>query len=223
MSTCLVTGANRGIGLALCRQLAARGDDVIAVCRQTSPELAALVAEVIDGVDVGEPATVRALPERLAGRRIDMLINNAGVGRWRSDDLLSDETLEEVLLQFRVNSIGPVIVTQALLPLLTDDARVGIVTSRMGSIADNTSGGTYGYRMSKAAVNTAGKSLALDLADRGIAVALLHPGYVQTDMTRGRGDVDADHAAAGLIARLDALTPANSGSFWHANGDILPW
>ena len=223
MSTCLVTGANRGIGLALCRQLAARGDDVIAVCRQTSPELAALVAEVIDGVDVGEPATVRALPERLAGRRIDMLINNAGVGRWRSDDLLSDETLEEVLLQFRVNSIGPVIVTQALLPLLTDDARVGIVTSRMGSIADNTSGGTYGYRMSKAAVNAAGKSLALDLADRGIAVALLHPGYVQTDMTSGRGDVDADHAAAGLIARLDALTPANSGSFWHANGDILPW
>ena len=153
----------------------------------------------------------------------DRLINNAGVGRWRSDDLLSDETLEEVLLQFRVNSIGPVIVTQALLPLLTDDARVGIVTSRMGSIADNTSGGTYGYRMSKAAVNAAGKSLALDLADRGIAVALLHPGYVQTDMTRGRGDVDADHAAAGLIARLDALTPANSGSFWHANGDILPW
>ena len=223
MSTCLVTGANRGIGLALCRQLAARGDDVIAVCRQTSPELAALVAEVIDGVDVGEPATVRALPERLAGRRIDMLINNAGVGRWRSDDLLSDETLEEILLQFRVNSIGPVIVTQALLPLLTDDARVGIVTSRMGSIADNTSGGTYGYRMSKAAVNAAGKSLALDLADRGIAVALLHPGYVQTDMTSGRGDVDADHAAAGLIARLDALTPANSGSFWHANGDILPW
>ena len=223
MSTCLVTGANRGIGLALCRQLAARGDDVIAVCRQTSPELAALVAEVIDGVDVGEPATVRALPERLAGRRIDMLINNAGVGRWRSDDLLSDETLEEVVLQFRVNSIGPVIVTQALLPLLTDDARVGIVTSRMGSIADNTSGGTYGYRMSKAAVNAAGKSLALDLADRGIAVALLHPGYVQTDMTSGRGDVDADHAAAGLVARLDALTPANSGSFWHANGDILPW
>jgi NAD(P)-dependent dehydrogenase (short-subunit alcohol dehydrogenase family) len=223
MSTCLVTGANRGIGLALCRQLAARGDDVIAVCRQTSPELTALVEEVVDGVDVGEPATVRALPERLAGRRIDVLINNAGVGRWRSDDLLSDETLEEVVLQFRVNSIGPVIVTQALLPLLTDDARVGIVTSRMGSIADNTSGGTYGYRMSKAAVNAAGKSLALDLADRGIAVALLHPGYVQTDMTSGRGDVDADHAAAGLIARLDALTPANSGSFWHANGDILPW
>ena len=223
MSTSLVTGANRGIGLALCDQLAARGDHVIAVCRESSPDLAALNVEVIDGVDVGVPATVRALPDRLGDRRIDLLINNAGVGRWRSDDLLSEETLEEVLLQFRVNAIGPVMVTQALLPLLSDHARVGIVTSRMGSIADNTSGGAYGYRMSKAAVNAAGKSLALDLADRGIAVALLHPGYVQTDMTSGRGDVDAAHAAAGLIARLDALTPANSGSFWHANGDSLPW
>jgi NAD(P)-dependent dehydrogenase (short-subunit alcohol dehydrogenase family) len=223
MSTSLVTGANRGIGLALCDQLAARGDHVIAVCRESSPDLAALNVEVIDGVDVGVPATVRALPDRLGDRRIDLLINNAGVGRWRSDDLLSEETLEEVLLQFRVNAIGPVIVTQALLPLLAEGARVGIVTSRMGSIADNTSGGAYGYRMSKAAVNAAGKSLALDLADRGIAVALLHPGYVQTDMTSGRGDVDAAHAAAGLIARLDALTPANSGSFWHANGDSLPW
>ena len=223
MSTSLVTGANRGIGLALCDQLAARGDHVIAVCRESSPDLAALNVEVIDGVDVGVPATVRALPDRLGDRRIDLLINNAGVGRWRSDDLLSEETLEEVLLQFRVNAIGPVIVTQALLPLLAEGARVGIVTSRMGSIADNTSGGAYGYRMSKAAVNAAGKSLALDLADRGIAVALLHPGYVQTDMTSGRGDVDAAHAAAGLIARLDALTPANSGGFWHANGDTLPW
>ena len=223
MTTTLVTGANRGIGLALCDQLAARGDHVIAVCREGSPDLAALNVEIVDGVDVGVPATVRALPGRLGDRRIDLLINNAGVGRWRSDDLLSEETLEEVLLQFRVNAIGPVIVTQALLPLLAEGARVGIVTSRMGSIADNTSGGAYGYRMSKAAVNAAGKSLALDLADRGIAVALLHPGYVQTDMTSGRGDVDAAHAAAGLIARLDALTPANSGSFWHANGDSLPW
>jgi NAD(P)-dependent dehydrogenase (short-subunit alcohol dehydrogenase family) len=223
MSTSLVTGANRGIGLALCDQLAARGDRVIAVCREASPELAALDVDIVDGVDVAVPATVRALPARLGDRRIDLLINNAGVGRWRSDDLLSDQTLEEVLLQFRVNAIGPVVVTQALLPLLADGARVGIVTSRMGSIADNTSGGTYGYRMSKAAVNAAGKSLALDLADRGIAVALLHPGYVRTDMTSGRGDVDAAHAAAGLIARLDALTPANSGGFWHANGDVLPW
>jgi NAD(P)-dependent dehydrogenase (short-subunit alcohol dehydrogenase family) len=223
MSTSLVTGANRGIGLALCRLLAERGDEVIAVCRHSSPELDALGVEVVDGVDIDDPATIRALPDRLTDRKIDLLINNAGVGSWRSDDLLEDQTLEEVLLQFRVNGIGPVMVTQALLPLLPAGAKVGIVTSRMGSIADNTSGGTYGYRMSKAAVNAAGKSLALDLADRGVAVALLHPGYVQTDMTGGRGDVETATAARGLLARLDELGPENSGGFWHANGQSLPW
>ena len=223
MSTSLVTGANRGIGLALCRLLAERGDDVIAVCRRSSAELDALGVEVVDGVDIDDPDTVRALPGRLAGRSIDLLINNAGVGRWRSNDLLADETLDDVLLQFRVNSIGPVMVTQALLPLLASGARVGIVTSRMGSIADNTSGGSYGYRMSKAAVNAAGKSLALDLAGRGIAVALLHPGYVRTDMTGGKGDVETDVAAAGLLARLDELDLDHSGGFWHANGQALPW
>lgn len=223
MSTTLVTGANRGIGLALCRQLADRGDDVIAVCRSSSPDLDALGVEVINGVDVDDPATVAALPARIGDRRIDLLINNAGVGRWGSDNLLEADTIEEMLLQYRVNAIGPVLVTQALLPLLADDARVGIVTSRMGSIADNTSGGSFGYRMSKAAVNVAGKSLAIDLRDRGIAVALLHPGYVRTDMTGNRGDVDTATSAAGLLARLGELDLERSGGFWHAKGEALPW
>lgn len=223
MSTSLVTGANRGIGLALCRLLAERGDEVIAVCRHSSPELDALGVELVDGIDIDDPTTVRGLRERLAGRKIDLLINNAGVGRWGGDDLLEEKTLAETLLQFRVNSIGPVIVTQALLPLLGAGSKVGIVTSRMGSIEDNSSGGAYGYRMSKAAVNIAGKSLALDLKDRGIAVALLHPGYVRTDMTGGKGDVDAATAAAGLLQRLDELDLQHSGGFWHANGQALPW
>jgi NAD(P)-dependent dehydrogenase (short-subunit alcohol dehydrogenase family) len=223
MSKSLVTGANRGIGLALCRLLAGRGDEVIAVCRHSSPDLDALGVEVVDGVDIDDPATVRALPGRLADHAIGLLINNAGVGRWGGDDLLEQKTLDETLLQFRVNSIGPVMVTQALLPLLAPGAKVGIVTSRMGSIADNTSGGAYGYRMSKAAVNIAGKSLALDLRERGIAVALLHPGYVRTDMTGGKGDVDAATAAAGLLQRLEELDLAHSGGFWHANGQTLPW
>jgi NAD(P)-dependent dehydrogenase (short-subunit alcohol dehydrogenase family) len=223
MSKSLVTGANRGIGLALCRLLAERGEEVIAVCRHSSPELDALGVEVLDGVDIDDPATVRELPGRLSAQTIGLLINNAGVGRWGGDDLLEQKTLDETLLQFRVNSIGPVIVTQALSPLLAPGAKVGIVTSRMGSIADNTSGGAYGYRMSKAAVNIAGKSLALDLEDRGIAVALLHPGYVRTDMTGGKGDVDAATAAAGLLQRLDELDLAHSGGFWHANGQTLPW
>ncbi len=223
MSTSLVTGANRGIGLALCRLLAERGDRVIAVCRHTSRALDELGVEVVNGVDVDDPDTVRALRDRLAGRTIDLLINNAGVGRWGGDDLLEEKTLEETLLQFRVNAIGPVIVTQALSPLLAAGAKVGIVTSRMGSIEDNTSGGAYGYRMSKAAVNIAGKSLALDLKDRGIAVALLHPGYVRTDMTGGKGDVDTTTSATGLIQRLDELRLATTGGFWHANGQPLPW
>jgi NAD(P)-dependent dehydrogenase (short-subunit alcohol dehydrogenase family) len=93
----------------------------------------------------------------------------------------------------------------------------------MGSIADNSSGGYYGYRMSKAALNAAGRSLALDLAPRGISVFLLHPGFVRTDMTGGNGDTSPEQSAANLVARMDALDAADSGSFWHANGQSLPW
>jgi NAD(P)-dependent dehydrogenase (short-subunit alcohol dehydrogenase family) len=125
--------------------------------------------------------------------------------------------------QFRTNSLGPILVTEALMPNLQKGSKVGIVTSRMGSVTDNTSGGYYGYRMSKAAVNIAGVSLARDLADRGIAVALLHPGYVRTDMTGQEGFIDPDEAARGLIQRLDELSMTSSGGFWHTNGEALPW
>ena len=219
MPTTLITGANRGIGLELARQFSARGDDVIAVCRSTSDALDGLGVRVESGVDVTDAESLQRLASSIDGP-IDVLVNNAGI---LSVERLGELDFDGIRRQFEVNAMGPLRVTEALNDRLSAGAKVAIITSRMGSIADNTSGSMYGYRMSKAAVNAAGKSLALDLADRGIAVALLHPGYVQTDMTRGRGDVDADHAAAGLIARLDALTPANSGSFWHANGDILPW
>ena len=128
-----------------------------------------------------------------------------------------------VRLQFEVNAMGPLRITHALLPQLGPGSKVGIVSSRMGSLEDNTSGSRYGYRMSKAAVNMAGVSLAHDLKERGVAVALLHPGYVQTDMTGGRGNVQPAEAAAGLIARMDGLSMDNTGSFWHANGETLPW
>jgi NAD(P)-dependent dehydrogenase (short-subunit alcohol dehydrogenase family) len=124
--------------------------------------------------------------------------------------------------QFRVNALGPLRVTAGLLENLARGSKVGIVTSRMGSIDDNTSGGHYGYRMSKAAANMAGASLARDLADRAIAVALLHPGYVATDMTGGEG-VPAEESARGLIQRMDELDMASSGGFWHAQGERLPW
>jgi NAD(P)-dependent dehydrogenase (short-subunit alcohol dehydrogenase family) len=223
MSTYLVTGANRGIGLELCRQLVARGDRVIAVCRSASTELETIDAEIIDDIDVSDPAEVAALAERLSGRSIDVLINNAGILRRSRLGEIDEAAVDDMVAQFRTNSIGPLLVTQALLPNLGHGAKVGIVTSRMGSVSDNTSGGAYGYRMSKAAANIAGVSLAVDLADRGIAVALLHPGYVRTDMTGHDGFVDTDESTRGLLARMDELTVQTSGGFWHANGERLPW
>jgi NAD(P)-dependent dehydrogenase (short-subunit alcohol dehydrogenase family) len=124
--------------------------------------------------------------------------------------------------QFEINALGPLRLTATVLANLHRGSKVGIVTSRMGSIADNGSGGYYGYRASKAAVNAIGVSLARDLAERGVAVALLHPGMVATDMTGGSG-IPAEEAARGLIARLDALDLSTSGGFWHANGEVLPW
>jgi NAD(P)-dependent dehydrogenase (short-subunit alcohol dehydrogenase family) len=222
MTLSVVTGANRGIGLELVRQLRQRGDDVIAVCRTPSDALQSLGVEIIDGVDVADPASVKGLAERLDGRQIDLLINNAGILKRTSLGEVG-EFMETVLAQFRTNSVGPVLVTEALLGNLQSGSKIGIVSSRMGSVADNTSGGSYGYRMSKAAANIAGVSLARDLAERGISVAILHPGYVRTEMTGGEGLVEAQQAAAGLIERIDGLNAGNSGSFWHANGEVLPW
>jgi len=216
----LVTGGNRGIGLELCRQLQARGERVIATCRKAGGALGSLGVEVIEAVDVRDDAAVASMARRVGERRLDWLINNAGI---LERDGLDDLDYAAVTRQFEVNAIGPLRVTRALLGNLGRGSRVGIVTSRMGSVGDNTSGAFYGYRMSKAAVNMAGASLARDLAPRGIAVALLHPGYVATDMTGGQGEVAPEHAARGLIARMDGLNPANSGSFWHAEGQELPW
>jgi len=223
MANCLVTGGNRGIGLALCKLLAQRGERVIATCRNSSPELDALDVQVEQGVDVGDPETIERLAQALDGERLDWVINNAGVMRRDALGKLHGETLEGLYLQLRVNAVGPLLVTQALMDNLQNGAKIGIVSSRMGSIEDNTSGGSYGYRMSKAAVNAAGKSLAMDLKERGIAVAILHPGYVRTDMVGGGGDVEPEAAAAGLIARMDDLKLETTGRFWHAKGEPLPW
>jgi len=218
MNRILVTGANRGIGLELCRQLADRGDEVIAVCRRSSSELESLNLRVIEGIDVASPESVSGLGE-LAPEKLDWLINNAGVLAADSYDNLDFDAME---WQFRVNTLGPLRVTSTLLPKLATGSKIGIITSRMGSIGDNTSGGYYGYRLSKAAVNMAGMSLARDLIARGIAVALLHPGMVATDMTDGRG-VPVGQSARGLIERMDALELAQTGGFWHAEGQLLPW
>jgi NAD(P)-dependent dehydrogenase (short-subunit alcohol dehydrogenase family) len=222
MSVVLITGANRGIGLELARQLSQRGEEVIGVCRQTSSELEALGIRIEAGIDITRREDLDKLRQRLGETRLDLLINNAGLLHSTSLSGIEDE-LDDWRAQYEVNALAPMRVSNALADRLNDGGKVVIITSRMGSIADNTSGGHYGYRMSKAAVNTAGVSLAHELKDRGIAVALLHPGYVRTGMTGNTGHIDPDEAAAGLIARIDELDLESTGCFRHANGENLPW
>ncbi|MFT5435282.1 MAG: NAD(P)-dependent dehydrogenase (short-subunit alcohol dehydrogenase family) [Myxococcota bacterium] len=220
MGTALVTGANRGIGLELCRQLKGQGQTVLAACRTSSPELDALGVEVLDNVDVSSTESVQGLADRVGERSIDLLINNAGILRRTTLDSLDEEGIRA---QFEVNSIGPLRVTSAVRARLSSNATVAMVTSRMGSVTDNTSGSHYGYRMSKAALNIASVSLAQDLAPAGVKVVILHPGYVKTGMTGNTGHVSAAESAAGLLARIDETTLENSGRFVHMNGEPLPW
>ena len=219
MATVLVTGANRGIGLQLCTQLAARGDEVIAVCRETTDELSNLGVRIIDGIDVSNETAVETLRQELDGQPIDVLINNAGI---LLRDSFGDIDYDAMVEQYRVNTLGPLRVTEALADNLREGSRVAIVSSRVGSIEDNGSGGNYGYRASKAAVNMIGTNLMHEFKPRGIAVGLLHPGLVATEMTGGSG-IDPAESARGLIARIDELTLENTGGFWHAEGYTLPW
>jgi NAD(P)-dependent dehydrogenase (short-subunit alcohol dehydrogenase family) len=221
MATYLVTGTNRGIGLEYCRQLQQRGDTVIAVCRQPSEDLKALNVQVESGIDITDDASVTDLKQRLQGIALDGLINNAGMLERVTLDALDIDSIRQ---QFEVNAIGPLRLTHALLPNLSNGSKVVMMTSRMGSIGDNTSGGSYGYRMSKVALSMAGKSLAHDLKPKGIAVAILHPGLVQTRMT-GFTDsgITPEDSVRGLLARIDELNLDNTGTFWHARGEVLPW
>jgi NAD(P)-dependent dehydrogenase (short-subunit alcohol dehydrogenase family) len=221
MATYVITGANRGIGFEFCCQLLAKGDTVYAVCRQASPELKDLGAKVIEGIEITEDASVQSLKKQLQGVPIDVLINNAGIIEWVT---LQDLDFDSISRQFEVNAVGALRVTQALLPQLQKGSKVILMTSRMGSIGDNTSGSSYGYRMSKAALSMAGKSLAHDLKSTGIAVAILHPGLVQTRMTGfSASGITPEVSVKGLLARITELNLENTGTFWHSNGEILPW
>jgi NAD(P)-dependent dehydrogenase (short-subunit alcohol dehydrogenase family) len=221
MTTFLVTGANRGIGLEYCRQLQARGDRVIAACRTPSPELEALDVRIEQGLEITSGAAIAGLVQRLDGLPLDGLILNAGILETTRLENLDPDSLRR---QFEVNALGPLLLTRALLDQLGRGSRVILMTSRMGSIDDNSSGGAYGYRMSKVALNMAGKSLAIDLRPRGIAVALLHPGMVRTRMTGFSAQgISPEESVRGLLERIDALRLETSGSFWHANGQELPW
>ncbi|MBH92993.1 MAG: short-chain dehydrogenase [Marinobacter sp.] len=216
----VITGANRGIGLELARHYAAEGCEVIGVCRQSSEELAGVAGQVIDGVDVTTDAGIDKLKSGLAGKSISLLINNAGL---LQDEQLGSIDFDSIRTQMEINAYAPLRVAEALVPLMGQGSKIANITSRMGSIADNDSGGRYGYRASKAALNAFGKSLAVDLKPRGIAVAQLHPGYVKTRMVNFGGLITPEESARGLAERIANLTLENTGSFWHSNGEELPW
>lgn len=222
MSLILVTGSARGIGLELTRQLLAAGHEVIAVCRDPGTDLPELGCERIEGVELTHASEIERIRLALTERKLDALIHNAGLLHREGLGTLR-EHVADIRAQFETNTLAPLLLTEALLPNLRSGSKVVFVTSRMGSVADNNSGGYYGYRMSKGALNVAGKSLSIDLRERGIAVALLHPGFVRTGMTGGAGDIDPATAAAQLIERINALNLSNSGQFWHAKGEVLPW
>lgn len=220
MAVAVVTGANRGIGLEFARQLKTRGAHVVAVCRKSSPELDTLGVRLESGLDVTEPAAWSKLAERLSHDDIHLLIQNAGV---LLEDSLEDMDLDKVRAQVELNAIAPLFLTRALASRLHTGAKIALITSRMGSIGENSSGGYYGYRMSKAALNAAGVSLAHDLKPRGIAVVILHPGSVRTEMTGGQGMLEAGESVRGLLQRIDELRLETTGRFLHQNGEVLPW
>lgn len=223
--TIVITGANRGIGFAMAKICQQRGDTVYALCRQSSPQLDALNVIIVKNIDIASDAGIAQAKSALTDVTIDLLINNAGILR---DENLQDFNKNTITEQFNVNALAPLALSHALLASFSAGSKIAFITSRMGSITDNGSGGRYGYRMSKAALNIGAMSLAKDLTEQQIAIGIYHPGYVQTDMVNAlgatsNGDISADTAAQRLLILMDELTMAESGVFKHSNGEILPW
>jgi len=218
--TIVITGANRGIGFAMAKICKQRGDCVYALCRQSSTQLEALNVNIIENIDIGQDEGIAQAVIALNNIHIDLLINNAGILR---DESLHDFNKSTITEQFNVNALAPLALTQALLGNVSAGSKIAFITSRMGSITDNGSGGRYGYRMSKAALNIGAMSLAKDLSSANIAVGIYHPGYVQTDMVNHSGDISAEVSAERLLGLMNNLTMSETGIFKHSNGEILPW
>jgi NAD(P)-dependent dehydrogenase (short-subunit alcohol dehydrogenase family) len=231
MPTVLITGANRGLGLEFARQYAAEGWQVFAACRapKGAKELQQLAAEsgghvhVLE-IDVTDAASVRAAAAGLKGEAIDLLLNNAGVGAPPGQQLgkLDYAAWARVL---DTNSLGPMRVVEAFLENVAKShvKQVVTITSGMGSIADNTSGGSYAYRSSKAAVNMVMKSLSVDLAPRGITCVVMHPGWVRTDMGGSSGKLSPPESIKAMRSVIAALRLEDSGKFLNYTGKPYPW
>jgi len=222
--TVLVTGANRGIGLEYARQFAAKGYTVIGTARDPADarELSA-VADRVEPLDVADPASVASLAQRLKGVPIDILVNNAGMfdRRDMTVDTIDFATVEKVLA---VNTLGPLRVTQALMPNLRAGKRRTIVnmSSELGSI-EQSNGRWYAYRMSKAALNQATKSMSVELGPQGFICVVLHPGWVRTDMGGASATYSPQESVTGLVTVIERLGPTDNGRFYDFKGTSIPW
>ena len=230
-STVLITGANRGIGLEFCKQYLAKGYQVYACCRapESSPDLLSLKQENQEllhliPLDVTNEAMMASLPHSLDGQPIDILINNAGV-YGPAGASFGNVSESEWLTTFRVNTIAPLLLAQLLIKNITasKEKKIILLTSKMGSIADNTSGGSYVYRSSKSALNAVGKSLAHDVSASGVSVALVHPGWVQTDMGGSNALISTEESVSGLTDVIEKLDMNSSGQFFNYDGSVIPW
>jgi NAD(P)-dependent dehydrogenase (short-subunit alcohol dehydrogenase family) len=222
MPTILITGANRGLGLEFARQYAADGWRVLATVRDPMKGKPASDAGAeVYVCDVSDPAGVTRLSSSLSGTSIDILLNNAGVYGERQS--FGDVDPDEFLRVMRVNALAPLKLAEAFADRMTGRKLIASVSSKMGSIAENSSGGFYSYRASKAALDMITKSLALDLASRGITAVALSPGWVRTDMGGPSAPLDAATAVAGMKAVLDQATIADSGRFLHYDGTEVAW
>ncbi|UYM14739.1 SDR family oxidoreductase [Endozoicomonas euniceicola] len=226
--TIVITGANRGLGLEFCKQYLAEGHKVYACCRspESAEELLKLKQEAggrLEAVplDVTNAAQLTNLKYTLQGQSVDLLINNAGVSGQRLS--FGEVNEQEWMKVLHINTVAPLLVVQELVDLMAADGKILLMTSKMGSIEDNTSGGSYIYRSSKAALNAVGKSLALDLFDRGISVAICHPGWVQTDMGGPNALINTETSIRGLRDVMEQLTIDKSGQFFSYDGSIIPW
>ena len=216
----VITGGNRGIGLELTKIFVEKKASVTVIVRKASPELSSLGVKIIEGIDVTAPQNDQIVFDKLKDQKIDLLIKNAGLLIAQN---IENFTQNEALQMLTVNAIAPLRLSLKLLPLMNNPSKLILITSRMGSMADNGSGGSYGYRMSKAALNAAGVSLSHDLAPYGVTVAMIHPGWVQTDMTGHTGHVSSKESASQISSRIEELTSKKNGIFLHANGEELTW
>src|SRR3989338_3175984 len=228
----LVTGANRGLGFEFVRQLAAQGWRVFACCRnpQQAEALNALMPAAqgkisVHALSVEDGAQISELAQRLDGQPIDLLINNAGRYSGREFGVFGQTNTTEWIKSFEVNAIAPLKMAEAFVEHVgrSQMKTIVIITSKMGSVGDNSSGGSYLYRSSKAAVNIVAKSLSIDLRPRGIKVALLHPGWVKTDMGGPNALITAEESVSAMLSLIGRLDWQDSGTFLAFDGAEIPW